>query len=132
MNIGQDIQMQMLGGNGGNQFNGFIAVLGIANVNTNQIGNGNVVAARANGNANRNNGNQIRCYNYRGLGHFARNCIAKPRKRDVAFLQTQLLIAQKEEVGIQLQAKEFYFMVVVGDLEEIEEVNANCILMANL
>nr|GFB75589.1 hypothetical protein [Tanacetum cinerariifolium] len=37
-----------------------------------------------------------------------------------------------EEVGIQLQAEEFDFMVATGDLDEIEEVNANCILMANL
>ncbi|GJR94541.1 hypothetical protein Tco_0266715 [Tanacetum coccineum] len=48
--------------------------------------NGNVVATRAEDNANGNNGNQIRCYNCRG----------------------------------------------VGECEEIEEVNANCILMANL
>nr|GEX12298.1 hypothetical protein [Tanacetum cinerariifolium] len=34
--------------------------------------------------------------------------------------------------GIQLQAKEFDFMAAVGDFEEIKEVNANCILMANL
>ncbi|GKA98688.1 hypothetical protein Tco_0826625, partial [Tanacetum coccineum] len=54
--------------------------------------NGNVVAARAEGNAIRNNGNQIRCYNCKGLGHLARN----------------------------------------SDLDEIEEVNANCILMANV
>ncbi|GJT13425.1 hypothetical protein Tco_0860467 [Tanacetum coccineum] len=54
----------------------------IANYN----GNANVVAARAEGNGNRNNGNQIRCYNCRG----------------------------------------------VGECEEIEEVNKNCILMANL
>nr|GFB47631.1 hypothetical protein [Tanacetum cinerariifolium]GFB48017.1 hypothetical protein [Tanacetum cinerariifolium] len=38
----------------------------------------------------------------------------------------------KEEAGIQLQDEEFDFMVVAGDLDEIEEVNANCILMANL
>nr|GEY22796.1 ribonuclease H-like domain-containing protein [Tanacetum cinerariifolium] len=46
--------------------------------------------------------------------------------------ETQLLIAQKEEAGIQLQAEEFDFMAAAGDLDEIEEVNANCILMANL
>ncbi|GJX81301.1 hypothetical protein Tco_0330782 [Tanacetum coccineum] len=46
--------------------------------------------------------------------------------------ETQLLIAQKEEVGIQLQAKEFDFMAAARDLDEIEEVSANCILMANL
>nr|GEZ44690.1 Gag-Pol polyprotein [Tanacetum cinerariifolium] len=51
---------------------------------------------------------------------------------DVAYVQTQLLIAQKEETGIQLQAKEFDLMATAVDLDEIEEVNTNCILMANL
>ncbi|GJY52676.1 hypothetical protein Tco_0443523 [Tanacetum coccineum] len=55
-----------------------------------------------------------------------------PRRRDAAYLQTQLLIAQKEEAGIQLQAEEFDLMAAAADLDEIEEVNANCILMANL
>nr|GFA95787.1 hypothetical protein [Tanacetum cinerariifolium] len=54
--------------------------------NQNHIGNGNLVAVRAEGNAAGQNGNQIRCYNCRGI----------------------------------------------ADLDDIEEVNANCILMANL
>ncbi|GKE81210.1 hypothetical protein Tco_1551210, partial [Tanacetum coccineum] len=160
MNLGQDRQMQMVGGNGGNQFrqyagqnvgnqNGYNAIQNVRNqvvhnavqnpsiqnvgnqnglpgiVNQNPNGNGNVVAARAEGNANGNNGNQIRCYNYRGLGHLARNCTVRPRRRDVAYLQTQLLIAQKEEAGIQLQAEEFDLMAAAADLDEIEEVNSN-------
>ncbi|GKF27294.1 hypothetical protein Tco_0083188 [Tanacetum coccineum] len=83
MNMGQDRQMQMVKGNGGNQFrqyagkivgnqNGYNAVQNVGNQNPNA--NGNVVAARAEGNVNGNN----------------------------------------------------------GDLDEIEEVNGNCILMANL
>nr|GEU43706.1 hypothetical protein [Tanacetum cinerariifolium] len=108
----------------GNQ-KGLVVVPGIANQN----GTGNVVAARAKGNGN---GNQARCYNYRGLGHIARNCTARPRRRDATYLQTQLLSAQKEEEGIQLQAGEFDFMVAASDLDEIEEVNTDCILMANL
>ncbi|GJV85847.1 retrovirus-related pol polyprotein from transposon TNT 1-94 [Tanacetum coccineum] len=156
MNMGQDRQMRMVGANGGNQFrqyaeqnvgyqNGYNAVQNVGNqvvqdavqnqngqIGVQNIGNGNVVAARAEGNAPGNNGNQIRCYNCRGLGHLARNCTVRPRRRDAAYLQTQLLIAQKEEAGIQLQAEEFDLMAAAADLDEIEEVNANCILMANL
>nr|GFB27029.1 hypothetical protein [Tanacetum cinerariifolium] len=38
----------------------------------------------------------------------------------------------KEEARIQLQAEEFNLMAAATDLDEIEEVHANCILMANL
>nr|GFA64606.1 hypothetical protein [Tanacetum cinerariifolium] len=129
--------MQMIGGNGGNQFrqyagqnagnpNGYNAVHNVRNQVAqnprvqnvgnqngligvqgngiqNQIGNGNFVAARAEGNAAGHNGNQIRCYNCRG-----------------------------EEVGIQLQAEEYDLIAAAANHDEIEEVNANCILMANL
>ncbi|GKA44915.1 gag-pol polyprotein [Tanacetum coccineum] len=139
MNMGQERQMKMVGSNGGKQFrwyagqnNGLIVVMGIANPNANQNGNGNLVAARAEGNGNGNNGNQIRCYNCRGLSHLARNCTVIPKRRDAAYLQTQLLITKKEEAGIQLQAEEFDLMAAAWDLDEIEEVNANCILMASL
>nr|GEZ16505.1 hypothetical protein [Tanacetum cinerariifolium] len=120
-----DLRVQNIG----NQ-NGLIGFLGNANQNLN--GNGNLVVARAEGNAVGHNGNQIRCYNCRGVGYFARNYTVRPRRRDAAYLQTQLLIAQKEEAGIQLQAKEFDLMAAAADHDEIEEVNANCILMANM
>ncbi|GJW43777.1 retrovirus-related pol polyprotein from transposon TNT 1-94 [Tanacetum coccineum] len=105
---------------------------GIANPNAIQNGNGNVVAARAEGNGNRNNGNRIKCYICRGFGHLARNCSVKPRRRDAAYLQTQLLIAQKEEAWVQLQAEVFDLMAATVDIDKIVEVNAKCILMANL
>nr|GEX84157.1 copia protein [Tanacetum cinerariifolium] len=95
-------QMQMVGGNGGNQFrqyagqnarnpagnqNGLIGVQG--NGNQNQIRNGNLVVARAEGNAAGQSGNQIRL-------------------------------------------EEYDLMAATADLNEIEEVNVNYILMANL
>nr|GFD06587.1 hypothetical protein [Tanacetum cinerariifolium] len=117
INMGQDRQMQMIRGIGGNQFrqyagqnagnlNGYNAVQNVGNQVAqnprvqndriqNQIGNGNLMAVHAEGNAAGHNGNQIRCNNYRGVGHFARDCTVRPRRRDAAYLQTQLLIAQK-------------------------------------
>nr|GEY12942.1 hypothetical protein [Tanacetum cinerariifolium] len=90
-------------------------------IEENQIGNGNLVAACTEGNAAGPNGNQIRCYNYRGFGHYPRNCTARLRRRDAAYLQTQLLIAQKEEARIQLQAEEYDLMAAAAYLDEIEE-----------
>nr|GFC43712.1 hypothetical protein [Tanacetum cinerariifolium] len=83
MNMGQDRQMQMVGG--------------YSKCCSESQGS----ELRAKGNAAGKNGNQIRCYNCRGI-------------------------------GIQLQAEEYDLMAAVADLDDIEEVNANCIFMANL
>ncbi|GKA03807.1 hypothetical protein Tco_0676588, partial [Tanacetum coccineum] len=114
MNMGQNRQMQMVGGNGGNQFkqyagqnvgnqNGYNAVQNIRNqVVQNAIQNLGVQNVR-----NQNRFivvPRIANQNPNGNGHLVRNYTVKPRRRDAAYLQTQLLIAQKEEAGIQLQA----------------------------
>ncbi|GJY49965.1 hypothetical protein Tco_0439921 [Tanacetum coccineum] len=91
----------------------------VQNLGVQNVGNQNeliVVPRIANQNPNGN-----------GLGHLARNCIVRPRRRDAAYLQTQLLIAQKEEAGIQLQAEEFDLMAAAANLDEIEEVNATAL-----
>nr|GFC79829.1 hypothetical protein [Tanacetum cinerariifolium] len=126
MNMGQDRQMQMVGGNGGNQFRQY------AGQNAGNLNGYNAVQNVENQVAQNPRVQNDGIQNQIGNGHFARACTVRPRRRDAAYLQTQLLIAQKEDAGIQLQAKEYDLMAAAADLDEIEEVNANCILMANL
>nr|GEY98630.1 hypothetical protein [Tanacetum cinerariifolium] len=122
MNMGQDKQMQMIEGNGGNQFrqyagqnagnlNGNNAVQNVGNQvaqnlrvqnvgnhngligvqrngNQNQIGNGNLVAVRAEGNAAGHNGNQIRS-NLDEIKEVNANCILKANLQQASSLGTQ-------------------------------------------
>ncbi|GJS68592.1 retrovirus-related pol polyprotein from transposon TNT 1-94 [Tanacetum coccineum] len=67
----------------------------------------------------------------RGLGHLARNCTVRPRRRDAAYLQTQLLIAQKEEAGINSR-EEFCFDGAAADVMKLRSHCQNAFWMANL
>ncbi|GJW95954.1 hypothetical protein Tco_0175626 [Tanacetum coccineum] len=126
MNTSQDIKMQMVDDNVGNQIVENINGLSVVPEIANQYANGNVVTTPAEGNGNGINGNLKRCYNYRGEGHYASNCTIKPRKRDVAYLQQQLQIAQEKEAWIQSTQEEFEFMTVADAHEETERVKVNC------
>nr|GEV94125.1 hypothetical protein [Tanacetum cinerariifolium] len=111
MNMGQDRQMQIVGGNGRNQFRQNAGNLARYNdVIRNQVIQNVVQNPRV-----QNVGNQNGLIGVQGNGN-----------------HNQIGNAQKKEAGIQLQAEEYDLMAVVADLDEIEKVNANCILMANL
>nr|GEY20275.1 hypothetical protein [Tanacetum cinerariifolium] len=110
--------MQIVGGNDENQFRQYAGQnarnpAGYNDVIRNQVIQNVVQNPRVQNVGNKNgligvqgNGNQ----NQIGNGHYARNCTVMPRRRDAAYLQTQLLIAQKEEAGIQLQSEEYDLM----------------------
>ncbi|GKD97903.1 hypothetical protein Tco_1381800 [Tanacetum coccineum] len=112
----------MVGGNSRNQFrqyagqnvrnrNGYNAVHNVRNqVVQNAVQNPGV----------QNVGSQNGLIVVLGIANQNPNRNVRPRRRDAAYLQTQLLISQKEEAGIQLQAEEFNLMVAAADLDEIE------------
>ncbi|GKA56209.1 hypothetical protein Tco_0755281, partial [Tanacetum coccineum] len=98
--------------------NELIVVSGIANQNLN--GNGNVVATRAEGNINGNNGNQIRCYNYRGLGHLARNCTVLPKVTSVE--QEWGTIEQHSAIVKETAYHESLFHNLAAEVEKVNSV----------
>ncbi|GJS88030.1 hypothetical protein Tco_0770666 [Tanacetum coccineum] len=60
------------------------------------------------------------------------NVVATRAKGNASGNNDSVADCQKEEARIQLQAEEFDLIAGAMDLDEIEEVNANYILMANL
>nr|GEU48713.1 hypothetical protein [Tanacetum cinerariifolium] len=107
-------QIQMVGGNGGNQFRQYVGnPAGYNDVIGNQVIQNAVQNPRV-----QNVGNQNGLIGVQGNGN--QNQIGNGN------------LAQHEEAGIQLQAEKYDLMAAAADLDEIEKVNANCILMANL
>ncbi|GJX37551.1 hypothetical protein Tco_0250854 [Tanacetum coccineum] len=101
--------------------NGLIVVPGIANLNVNQNGNGNVVAACAEG----TDKSKITKIQSKSSKHGHEN--QKSSKR------SQRSKAEARKAKPQSNpSMQNYESAAVRDLDEIEEVNANCILMANL
>ncbi|GKD88544.1 hypothetical protein Tco_1364051 [Tanacetum coccineum] len=122
MNIDQDRHMLMVDDNVGNQFREnavqnvghLVGQNEVQNNGTQNVGHQNGLSIVP-GIANKHrNGNVV-----------AARAEVKPRKRDAAYLQTQLQIAQKDEAGIQLNSEEFDFMAAAGAYDEIKKVTAN-------
>nr|GEV07243.1 hypothetical protein [Tanacetum cinerariifolium] len=109
INMGQDRQMQMVGGYGEHQFRQY------AGQNGGNLNGYNVV---------QNVGNQVtQNLRVQNVGN---------QNGKIGVPENANLNGMKEEAGIQLQDEEFDLMAAAAHLDEIEEVNANCILMANL
>nr|GEZ31815.1 hypothetical protein [Tanacetum cinerariifolium] len=110
MNMGQDRQMQMVGGNGGNQFRQYAGQYA-----GNPAGYNDVI------------GNQV-----------IQNAVQNPRVQNVrnhnGLIGVQgdgndkVIMWYQNQIG----KEEYDLMAAAADLDEIEEVNTNCILMANL
>ncbi|GJT28940.1 hypothetical protein Tco_0909215 [Tanacetum coccineum] len=128
MNIDQDRYMLMVEANVGNQFRSNA----VQNVRNQVVIN----AVQYPGVQNVRNQNGHSVYpgitNHYRIGNIVTAWAEGNGKRDVAYLQKQMQIAQNDEAGIQLTQEEFDFMADVGACEEIERVNANCTLKDNL
>ncbi|GJW48223.1 integrase, catalytic region, zinc finger, CCHC-type containing protein [Tanacetum coccineum] len=74
----------------------------------------------------------VQCYNCNGKGYYVRDC-PKPRVRDAKYFREQMLLAAKDEAGVNLDTEENDFMLMnaYGD-DQLEELNASVIMMARI
>lgn len=91
-------------------------------------GNGNAIVGNM---LQGNKTSGIRCYNYRGFGHRAKECKEKRMAHDSKYHKENMLLCKKDEARVPLTTEEYNFLVD-ADREEELDISANCIFMATL
>ncbi|GJW57496.1 retrovirus-related pol polyprotein from transposon TNT 1-94 [Tanacetum coccineum] len=71
---------------------------------------GNEVGHNRVGNANAGQGKPVKCYNYNGVGHIARNCTQPKRPHNFDYFKDKMLLMQAQENGAVLDEEELLFM----------------------
>nr|GEX60705.1 hypothetical protein [Tanacetum cinerariifolium] len=49
---------------------------------------------------------RIQCFNYKGFGHYAKECRAPKRDKDYAYHKEKMLLCKKQDAWIQLSAEQ--------------------------
>ncbi|GJW20933.1 hypothetical protein Tco_0031555 [Tanacetum coccineum] len=62
------------------------------------------------GNANAGQGKPVKCYNFNGVGHIARNCTQPKRSHNSDYFKDKMLLMQAQENGAVLDEEELLFL----------------------
>ncbi|GJY21556.1 retrovirus-related pol polyprotein from transposon TNT 1-94 [Tanacetum coccineum] len=71
----------------------------------------------------------VKCYNYQGEGHMARQCTQPKRPRNATWFKEKLMLAEAQEAGQILDEEQLAFLVD-PDCDDLS--SAKAVLMANL
>nr|GFC95784.1 retrovirus-related Pol polyprotein from transposon TNT 1-94 [Tanacetum cinerariifolium] len=52
----------------------------------------------------------VKCYNYNGTGHIARNCTQPKRPQNSEYFKDKMLLMQAQENGVALDAEQLLFL----------------------
>ncbi|GJT63963.1 retrovirus-related pol polyprotein from transposon TNT 1-94, partial [Tanacetum coccineum] len=96
---------------------------------------GNGGAQNRAGNANAGQGKPVKCYNYNGVGHIARNCTQPKRLQNSDYFKDKMLLMQAQENGAVLDEEKLLFLADkcdAFDSDVDDEPTTQSIFMANL
>ncbi|GKE18771.1 integrase, catalytic region, zinc finger, CCHC-type containing protein [Tanacetum coccineum] len=109
----------------------YVTHLPSVDVQTKNVGN----VGSAGRNTSRNVGSlgtDAYCYNCNEKGHYVREC-TKPKVHDSNYFKQQILLAKQDKAGIHLDEEHNNFLLAdILEDEEMEELNASCIMMARI
>nr|GEV04682.1 integrase, catalytic region, zinc finger, CCHC-type, peptidase aspartic, catalytic [Tanacetum cinerariifolium] len=71
---------------------------------------GNVGAQYRVRNVNQDQERHIKCYNYNGIGHIARNCTQPKRPHNLEYFKDKMLLMQAQENGVVLDEEQLLFI----------------------
>nr|GFB53707.1 hypothetical protein [Tanacetum cinerariifolium] len=74
----------------------------------------------------------IQCYNYKEIGHVARECQKPKRVKDAAYHKEKMLLCKQEEAGIQLNAEQADWRDDTDDESEDQDLEAHYMYMAQI
>ncbi|GJW22138.1 ribonuclease H-like domain-containing protein [Tanacetum coccineum] len=98
--------------------------------NQSYAGNGNRgIATTSKGNYAAAQPRFMKCYNYQGEGHMARQCAQPKWRRNVALFKEKLMLAEAQEAGQILDEEQLAFL---ADPDCDDLTSAKAVLMANL
>ncbi|GJV52869.1 retrovirus-related pol polyprotein from transposon TNT 1-94 [Tanacetum coccineum] len=88
------------------------------------------------GNANPGQAKPIKCYNYNGIGHIARQCTHPKRLQNSEYFKDKMLLMQAQENGVVLDEEKLLFITAdqcdAFDSDVDEAPTAQTMFMANL
>nr|GEU42113.1 hypothetical protein [Tanacetum cinerariifolium] len=92
----------------------------------------NVVGARENVGTKVVQQSGIRCFNYKGYEHVARECQKPKRATDAAYHREKMLLCKQEEAGVQLNAKQADWKDNTDDESDDQELEAHYMYMEQI